>query len=214
MCARYAKIFTRDKFIMRLFITGTGTDVGKTMISALLCYYLKADYWKPIQTGALDSNRVKALSGAKIHPETYHFPQAVSPHLAAMQNNTEIDLNKIIMPQSDHLIIEGAGGILAPLNKTQRVVDLITFLQTPVIVVASSGLGTINHTCLTLESLRARGIDVLGVILYGNLHRDNQAAIEHYANITVLAQVQPFTILNDEVCHQARFSEKLLGFIT
>jgi dethiobiotin synthetase/malonyl-CoA O-methyltransferase len=190
---------------MRLFITGTDTNVGKTVVSAWLAHHLKADYWKPIQTGCeedSDSQTVEKLAGLRenqIHPEAYRLKAPLSPHAAASLENISISLDRIIMPKTNNsLIIEGAGGVFVPINKSDLIIDLIYKLQTSVIIVARSSLGTINHTCLTLEALRNRNIPVLGVILNGPLNLLNKAAIGKYGNTKVLAELETFIPLTVE----------------
>lgn len=177
---------------MQIFITGTDTDVGKTTISGWLCLHSGYDYFKPIQTGVdRDSSVVQALSGAVIHPEAYLYQTPVSPHLAAALEGEIIDITQITLPPAPNLIIEGAGGLLVPINKEAFMIDLIKQMNVPVLLVARSALGAINHTLLSLEALRSRGIHVLGVIVSGKLNQDNCAAIEFYGKTKVLAQV-PF----------------------
>ena len=156
------------------FITGTDTGVGKTTLSALLCAALDAVYWKPIQTGTLEgSDRVTVMRLAGIGTdrtleEVYKFVPPVSPDLAARWAGVEIDLARISAPTSlmnDWLIVEGAGGVLVPINAKQFMLDMMVKFKLPVILAARSGLGTINHTLLTLEAARSRGLTVAGVVL-------------------------------------------------
>ena len=176
---------------MNIFVTGTDTHIGKTLVSAWLCLHSGFDYFKPIQTGYLaDSDRqtIQHLSDARTHPEAYCFKKPVSPHLAAQLEDQTITLDKIKLPVESNLIIEGAGGLLVPLNEHQLMIDLIKHLKTSVILVARTTLGTINHTLLSLEALRARNIPILGLILNGPADRlGNIKAIEHYGDIPVLA---------------------------
>jgi dethiobiotin synthetase len=185
----------------RFFITGTDTGVGKTVVSALLCVGLDATYWKPVQTGTregTDTETVMRLAQLPRHrtlPETYRFKPPVSPHLAAQWAGARIELRKIKMPASGQvpgsLIAEGAGGVLVPLNRTQLMADLMCHLNLPVLLVARTSLGTINHTLLSLAALRAARLDVRGVIMVGKPNRDNRAAIEHYGQIPVAGTVPP-----------------------
>lgn len=172
---------------MRVFITGTDTGVGKTTVTRYLCNLWKADYFKPIQTG-LEKDSDQMSKDTFIHPEVYHFKAPLSPHAAAAKEGKEIDLQKIHLPQTDRLIVEGAGGVLVPLNETHLMIDLIKHLGLPVIIVSRNQLGTINHTLLTLQVLSS--VQVLGVILSGDdktcVHRD---AIEHYGKTKVLAMM-------------------------
>ncbi|MFK4764657.1 dethiobiotin synthase [Desulfobaculum sp. SPO524] len=182
----------------RLFVTGTDTDAGKTVISALLTLALDAHYWKPIQSGVntdSDTRDVRALTGLpqeRFLPEAYRLTEPLSPHEAAAIDGVRIDLNAITppaLPQDAPLVVEGAGGLMVPLNDKALMLDLITRLGLPVVVVARSGLGTINHTLLTLAALRAAGAEVAGVIMNGPPHPANADAIAHFGRVPVLAQV-------------------------
>jgi dethiobiotin synthetase len=184
---------------MPIFVTGTGTDVGKTVISTWLCLQMGYDYFKPIQTGdEIDSEFVASIADCNIYPEVYRYKTPVSPHLAAKLENSVIDSTIIKLPEADNVIIEGAGGLLVPINDHFLMIDLIQQLQVPVILVAHSGLGTINHTLLSLEALRARHIPILGVILNGALNAPNKAAIEYYGKIKVLAEMPFLNKINQE----------------
>lgn len=184
----------------RFFITGTDTGVGKTVVSALLCAALDAIYWKPIQTGTREGTdcetvmRLARLPQSRTIPEAYRFAPPVSPHLAARLAGVRIDLRKIRMPRiasGENLIAEGAGGALVPINSTRFMTDLMRQLRLPVLLVARTSLGTINHTLLSIETLRAARLDVRGVIMVGKPNRENRKAIEHYGQIEV-AGVVPF----------------------
>jgi len=182
----------------RLFITGTDTGVGKTVVSALLCAALDAYYWKPIQTGTregTDSNtvmRLAQLPRSRVVPEVYRFAPPVSPHLAAQRAGVRIELRKIRMPRipaRESLVAEGAGGVLVPINKTQFMTSLMQRLKLPVLLVSRTALGTINHTLLSLAALRAARLDVRGVVLVGPPNPDNREAIERYGDIPVIGSV-------------------------
>ena len=181
---------------MRVFITGTDTDVGKTLISSWLCLHTGYGYFKPIQTGSLlgsDGEQVAQLSGVHTYPECFVYKDPVSPHLAAAREGEEIALRDLTLPTQDRLIIEGAGGVLVPINKHALMVDLMKQWDVPVVLVARSSLGTINHTLLSLEALRQRHVPILGVILNGPLDCDNARAIEHYGNVRILASMLPLS---------------------
>jgi dethiobiotin synthetase len=184
----------------RFFITGTDTSVGKTVVSALLCAALDAIYWKPIQTGTREGTdrgtvmRLARLPQSRTIPEAYRFAPPVSPHLAARRAGVRIDLRKIRMPRiaaGENLIAEGAGGALVPINSTQFMTDLMRQLKLPVLLVARTSLGTINHTLLSLAALRAARLEIRGVIMVGKPNRENRKAIEHYGRIEVVGVV-PF----------------------
>jgi len=177
------------------FITGTDTNVGKTFISAILVAGLRGYYFKPIQTGSkdlIDSQWIKEQTGLKekhFLPETYLFKEPLSPHLAARLEKDFIDLEKIPLPEQRPLLVEGAGGILVPLNQKQFMLDLMQKFNLPLILVARSTLGTINHTLLSLEVLRSRKLKIAGVVLNGPLHPENKEAIEYYGKVKVIAQI-------------------------
>lgn len=187
---------------MRVFVTGTDTDAGKTVVSAWLCLHSGADYWKPIQSGHppdRDADLVARLSGAHIHPERHLLRAPLSPLHAAALEGREIFLDDFAAPQTSRpLVMEGAGGVLVPINAEATMLDLMERLGAPVIVAARSGLGTINHTCLTLMALRARNLAVLGVVLSGPPDPRNAEAIERFGNVRVLAEIPRLDPLNRE----------------
>lgn len=180
-----------------IFVTGTDTMVGKTFISAMLCKGLNAGYWKPVQSGIIDGmdtswvREITALDDEHFYPEAYRLNQPLSPHLAAALDGITIEMAEITLPRykQNNLIVEGAGGVLVPLNPRHLMIDLIEHLALPVIVVASSRLGTINHTLLTVNALRDRRINVLGVVVNGPPNPRNADAIVQYGKVPVIAQV-------------------------
>lgn len=187
---------------MRVFITGTDTDAGKTVASAWLCLHSGADYWKPVQSGHppdSDAQTVARLSGARLHRERFVLRAPLSPYHAARLEGQRIELDDFRLPDTARpLVIEGAGGVLVPLNESATMLDLMERLGAPVIVVGRSGLGTINHTCLTLQALRSRNLPVLGVILTGLQNPENREAVEHFGHTRVLAELPPLNPLNRE----------------
>lgn len=204
----------------KIFITATDTNVGKTFISALLISGLKASYWKPIQSGAIegtDTNWIKAvtqLPDSHFWPETYLLAEPISPHAAAQLHNIQIDLNKIIIPESvkfKPLIIEGAGGVMVPINEQALIIDLIKKLNAPVIIVANNKLGVINHTLLTLKALRSYNLNILGVILNGAQNLINKTAIENYGKVKVIAQIDFLNEINLQTL-QTVFEAKLAKY--
>ena len=157
-----------------LFVTGIGTGIGKTIVSAALVEKLKADYWKPIQSGDLDKSdslSVKNLisnSITKIHPESYRLTQPFSPHKSAAIDGIIIDPDAIQLPTtSNALIVEGAGGLMVPLNSEFLIIDLIKKLGTEVVLVSQNYLGSINHTLLSIYVLKNYGIAIRGIIFNG-----------------------------------------------
>lgn len=181
----------------RVFVTGTDTGVGKTMVAAWLARSWGAAYWKPIQTGAAtdrDADTVAALApGVTILPECYEFTAPLSPHEAARREGATIDLARIVPPAAEALVVEGAGGVLVPLNDRFLMVDLIRALGLPALVVARTSLGTINHTLMTLEVLARRDIPIAGVITSGAPDAANRAAIERYSGVPVVAELPRLT---------------------
>jgi dethiobiotin synthase len=184
-----------------LFVTGTDTGVGKTVVSAvLLAKFPRARYWKPIQTGIEsddDTAEVLRLSGrgpSGARAEGIRLRHPVSPHLAARRAGVRIDLDQLTewtAAEDGAWIVEGAGGVLAPVNESQTVADLMKRLKLPVAVVARTTLGTLNHTLLTLEALRARSLAVAGVLMCGDPNPDNRATIECQGRVRV-AEVPRF----------------------
>ncbi|HEX9462710.1 MAG TPA: dethiobiotin synthase [Alphaproteobacteria bacterium] len=178
-------------------MTGTDTDIGKTLVSACLAVAWRAAYWKPVQTGLAadpgDTATVAELAG--LSPErvlrpAYAFQAPLSPHAAAAAEGTTIALERIQCPQTTGpVVVEGAGGVLVPLNESALMADLIKRLGLPAIVVARTSLGTINHTLLSLEALRARDIRIAGVILNGEENPGNRHAIETFGHVRVLAEL-------------------------
>ena len=180
-----------------LFVTGTDTGVGKTVLSAaLVLRFPDASYWKPIQTGTDDDTaELKRLSGGRVLDRGVRLPDPVSPHLAARRAGTTIQLESLLPNrESDEAayIVEGAGGVLVPVNDSQMMIDLMSMLDLPVVVAARTTLGTINHTLLTLEALRARSLYIAGVVMIGERNPDSRAAIEQYGNVRVLGEIPRF----------------------
>jgi dethiobiotin synthetase len=179
------------------FVTGTDTHVGKTVLSALLVAALDAVYWKPIQTGAIegtDRESVRAWTGAdeeRFPAERYLFDPPVSPHLAAREAGVRIDLDtlKLPAPADRKWIVEGAGGVLVPINERDLMRDLMRQIGFPVVVAARTTLGTINHTLLTIAALRQAGVPICGVAMIGEENLENRRAIESYGNVSVIGRI-------------------------
>jgi dethiobiotin synthetase len=189
----------------RFFITGTDTGIGKTVVAALLCAALDAYYWKPIQTGTREGSdsrtvaRIAERPRAKILPEAFRFAPPVSPHLAAQKARVRIDIDALRLPEigvKENLIVEGAGGALVPINETQLTTDLMKRLGLPILLVARTTLGTINHTLLSLAALRGARLRVSGVVLDGKPDPQNRQAIEHYGRTKVVGIVPPLRKLD------------------
>ncbi len=178
------------------FITGIGTDVGKTVVSAILTEALEADYWKPIQAGDLentDSMKVKNLVSNKrsvFHPEAFRLSRPVSPHAAAAIDDKKIILESIKRPQTkSNLIIEGAGGLLVPFNNSETIADLL-LPQDRIILVSRNYLGSINHTLLSLEVLKNRGLDCFGIIFNGEANEATEAVILKMSGVHFLGRIE------------------------
>jgi dethiobiotin synthetase len=179
-----------------LFITGTDTGVGKTVLSALLVASLNRRYWKPIQTGAVEgTDRESVMKLAEVpqertHPEAFLFDPPLSPHLAAEQQGTRIDLEAIHRPEDpEPIIIEGAGGVLVPINEQVLMLDLMRQLDARIIIATRTTLGTINHSLLTIAAIRNARLEVGGVVMVGHENSDNRQAIERYGNVAVVGTV-------------------------
>lgn len=191
---------------MRLFVTGIGTEVGKTIASSILVEALRADYWKPIQAGELDNSdtqKVKNLisnATSIFHKEAYQLNSPMSPHAAAERDNTTILLSKINAPKTDnHLIIEGAGGLLVPLNNQECILDIIPNLNAEVVIVSRHYLGSINHTLLTIQALKAKKIAIKGIIFSGNENNDTESIILKMSNIPMLFRINEEMEFNKEI---------------
>ena len=203
---------------MKLFITGIGTDVGKTVVSAIITEALQADYWKPIQAGDLsqsDSHTIQSIiSNEKtiIHSNSYALQTPASPHLAAQLDGITIDLKNIAEPKTkNHLVIEGAGGVFVPLNDNDTIIDLIQN-DYKVIVVSRHYLGSINHTLLTIEALKNRNIPIAGIVFNGNENPSTEAIILQKTGINNLGRIEnePYFDKNVILEYAADFREKLL----
>ena len=202
----------------RLFLTGNGTDVGKTLIAAILCQALGAEYWKPVQCGSLersDSDLVRELVtniSFKCHPEGLRLKAPMSPHAAAALEGRKIGLAELIAPITDNLLlIEGAGGLMVPLNQYELMLDLIAALEAEVVVVSRNYLGSINHTLLTLEALKARGLPIAGIIFNGGSTPSSEDIIQSYSKIRCLGHVPQLKRIDAEtVAEQARNFARVL----
>jgi len=184
-------------------ITGIGTEIGKTIASAVFVKYLNAYYWKPIQTGQdSDSETIASLvSNPKIIPERYKLKLPASPHQAAEEENITILENNLQLPNfENNLIIEGVGGVMVPLNNDGLLfIDLIKMWKAKVILVSKNYLGSINHTLLTYEALKNRNIDICGIVFNGesNFHTEN--TIQKYTKLPVILKIYPEKIINKQV---------------
>ena len=189
-----------------IFITGIGTDVGKTVVSAILCEWLKANYWKPIQSGDPEGGDWKTLknlvrhSSFEIFKEAYTFDAPLSPHAAAKLEGKKIQVDSIIPPESKNpIIIEGAGGLLVPLNyRNETICDLIVHLNAQVIVVVKEYLGNINHTLLTISHLEKKNIKIAGLVFVGEELPHTWDIIAKMTGLPLLFRVPIFKELNKD----------------
>lgn len=179
-----------------LFVTGIGTGIGKTIVSAILVEKLKADYWKPVQSGDLDNSdtmKVKSLvtnPSSVFHPEAYRLTQPFSPHKSAVIDGLTIDRAKLVLPETHRpLIIEGAGGLMVPLNNDFLMIDLIKQLNAEVILVSQNYLGSINHTLLSVSALNQNNIPIKGIVFNGNNDDDSEPFILGYSKIPLIARI-------------------------
>lgn len=200
----------------RYFITGISTEVGKTVVAAIVTEALEADYWKPIQAGELensDTHKVEQLisnNNSKFHSNSYALKTPMSPHAAAEIDGITIDLKKIQVPKtSNHLVIEGAGGLLVPLNNTDTILDLIQ-PEYNVIVVSRHYLGSINHTLLTVKLLQEKGFNV-AILFSGKEHKTTEEIIKTMTNVTVIGRIdeEPYFDKNVVKEYADQLKEKL-----
>jgi dethiobiotin synthetase len=180
---------------MKLFITGISTDVGKTIASAIITEALEADYWKPIQAGDLDNSDSHKIQNyisndkSVIHENSYKLNTPASPHFAAEKDGISIDLKIIIEPKTkNHLVVEGAGGVLVPLNNNNFVIDLVQ-PDYQIIIVSRHYLGSINHTLLTIEAIKNRGLSIAGIIFNGNENKPTESLILNHSKLKFIGRI-------------------------
>ncbi|MGY5846240.1 dethiobiotin synthase [Salegentibacter sp. HM20] len=199
------------------FISGIGTEVGKTIVSAIITEALEADYWKPVQAGDLDNSdteKVRKLISNEtsgFHKNAYALNTPMSPHAAAEIDDVKIQLSKIEAPRTkNHLVIEGAGGLLVPLNDKDCIIDLIK-PDYRVILVSRHYLGSINHTLLSIEALKSRGLDCFGIIFSGEENKTTEAIIKKMAGVPILGRIEqePYFDKNVVLEYAEKFREKL-----
>ncbi len=202
----------------RFFVTGTDTDIGKTLISAILMQGLQTCYHKPVQSGTEDETdtalvrRLTNLNDSHFLPEAYCTKAPCSPHLSARIDGININIDTIIQQIEAHrgqLIVEGAGGLFVPLNDKEFMLDLMQRLDYPIVLVASSSLGTINHTLLSIQALQSAGLNLLGVVMSGCLNLENRKAIESFGKVQVLAEIPQLTDFSSQTlqnCFDAHFN--------
>ena len=189
-----------------LIIAGVGTEVGKTVASAVLVEALQADYWKPVQSGYppdSDTNTVRSLVSnlrSQFHPETYRLREPLSPHAAAAAEGITIDPASLVPPVTDNsLVVELAGGLMVPLTETYLNIDFIAQLGWPVVLVTRNYLGSINHTLLSVEALRHRAIPILGLIINGPHVPATESVLLTYTGLPCLVRIQDEPVLTADV---------------
>lgn len=179
---------------MRIFVTSIDTNIGKTVCSSILCAGLGYDYWKPVQCGDLDfsdSMKVKSYSPlTKVHAESFQLNAPMSPHEAAKLENMDISINDFKLPKSEEIIIEGAGGVMVPLNyKGNMIVELASMFEAKVIIVFKNYLGSINHTLLTIDKVKSVGLDILGLLVVGDEVTSSERIIEDATQMNIIARI-------------------------
>ncbi|GAB3714130.1 dethiobiotin synthase [Flavobacterium koreense] len=203
---------------MKLFITGIGTDVGKTITSAIVTQALESDYWKPIQAGDLDNSdshkiqRYICNDKTIIHENSYKLNTPASPHLAAAIDGITINLKKIVEPKTkNHLVVEGAGGLLVPLNDNDCIIDLIQ-PDYKIILVSRHYLGSINHTLLSFEALKSRNLKVAGIIFSGDENKATEEIILNKTKTKFIGRIddEPYFDQNVIQYYADKFRENLL----
>jgi dethiobiotin synthetase len=199
----------------RFFITGIGTDVGKTVVSAVFAQRFQAGYWKPVQSGSLaqsDSIEVAGLidNHLRIYPERFRLQLAVSPHQAAEAEDLHIELSDFELPETEGpLIVEGAGGLFVPINDQNFVIELIQQLQLPVVLVVRDYLGCINHTLLSVQALQTAGIPVAYVVFNGAFNPATRAILVRHCPVgATIIELPEFACLNKNEIYKAAIALK------
>ena len=186
-----------------LFITGIGTDVGKTVGAAVITKALEADYWKPAQCGDLDNSdsiKIARLTGLNTLPEAYRLQAPMSPHAAADLEGVELKIEEVQLPKSDNtIVVEGAGGVMVPFNSKETYLDLMVKLNLPIVLVTRHYLGSINHTMLSWKVLKEAGLNVVALVISGNVHESTESHFETqmdvpFIRISELEEVNSETI--------------------
>jgi len=192
-----------------IFITGTDTDVGKTTVSKWLCYHLGYTYYKPIQTGSidvLDQDTVQKFTRGDIIPSSFVYKAPLCPEQAAFLENTRCEFQDLNRVDQNGILVEGAGGVYVPINDKQTMLDVMMQIKLPVLIVARSTLGTLNHTLLTIEALKKRKLPIIGVVFNGPKNELNEKSIEQFSNIKVLDSLER---LDDDALKQREPSDTL-----
>ncbi|WP_018621955.1 dethiobiotin synthase [Spirosoma luteum] len=198
-----------------IIVAGIGTEIGKTVVSAVLVEALKADYWKPVQSGGLDdsdTDAVKRLTSnlvSRFHPEAYRLTQPLSPHAAAAIDNVTIELDRIKAPKTDNaLVVELAGGLMVPLNSHKLNIDLVKELGLPVVLVSQNYLGSINHTLLSVDVCRRRNISLAGILFNGPTVETTETFILNYTGLPCVGRIGQEQHITPEIIR--RYADLLL----
>jgi dethiobiotin synthetase len=195
----------------RYVVTGIGTDVGKTVVSAIIAQALEADYWKPIQSGELensDSHKIDRLTTDNVHilSERYRLTEPLSPHASAAIDGVHLQLSELTLPETNrNLLVEGAGGLMVPINDTDLLIDAFKQWNLPLIIVSRHYVGSINHTILTIEALQNRGITIKGLVFVGDENKATESLILNHTKVPFLIRIPLATeVTTDFVQQQAK----------
>lgn len=206
---------------MTFFVSGTDTDVGKTIASAILCKILDSAYWKPVQSGTDEASDTQSvldfLPELKTYKEAYAFKAPLSPHRAAELENKEIDLEQIIVPEhSGNLLIEGAGGLMVPLNHKFLLIDWVARMSWPVILVSKHYLGSINHTLLSVSYLKQYNIPIAGILFNGAENKATEQVVSEFADVPILGRIEEAEVVNQAFVEKEakRISEAVLNVLS
>jgi dethiobiotin synthetase len=206
-----SSMLTSKIMSIKVFVSAIGTDSGKTLVSAILTRKWQASYWKPIQCGLPpDSGEISKLCGpgTTIFQETHFLKTPASPHFAASQEGVDIKLSDFSLPETPgSLVVEGAGGLLVPINRTQTIADLVIHLRLPLVLVVNHYLGSLNHSLLTIQELKRRQISILGIVFNGIDFQDAESIILESAQVPCLFRIQKWPEVNAEAI--AAFCENL-----
>jgi dethiobiotin synthetase len=202
----------------RIIVTGTDTGIGKTVFSAALAGALDGFYWKPIQAGLDDETdsqtvlRLSGLAAERVLPEAYRLRTPASPHLAAERDGVTIDHEALLVPETERpLVVEGAGGLLVPLTRNVTYLDLMARWRVPVVLCARTALGTINHSLLSIEALRARGVAMLGIAFIGEENVESERIIVEMGKVRRLGRLPHVAPLTRDRLHEAFASAFNIG---
>lgn len=200
----------------RIVVAGTDTGIGKSVLAALVTLAIDGDYWKPVQSGLEEETdtetvaRLTTLPPERFHPEAYRLTQPLSPDQSAAIDGIAIERHRLVPPKSERpLVIELAGGLLVPYGEELLQVDCIAEWEAPVLLTARSGLGTLNHTLLSLEALRGRGIPTVGIVMIGAEHPMNRRSLERWASAPVVGTIPQSNHLDREWL-RATYMERFL----